>query len=89
MKNLADTPCFSAEETPVCKPPQRPASEKPVIGVTELAKRWGVDQKTIREAINLGQLPSFRIGRRRVLIPLAAVESMEQGRGLPPEESWR
>lgn len=89
MKKRADTPCVGSEETPVCKQPQRPAGEKPVIGVTELAKRWGVDQKTIREAIELGQLPSFRVGRRRVLIPLAAVESMEQGRGLPPEESWR
>jgi excisionase family DNA binding protein len=51
-----------------------------VLSVKQLAERWCLDQKTIREAIELGQVPAFRVGRRRLLIPLAAVEELEQGR---------
>jgi len=52
---------------------------RPVFSVRELARRWGVDQKTILAAIELGQIPAFRVGRRRLLIPVAAIEKLEQG----------
>jgi len=53
----------------------------PVLAVKELAARWKLDPKTVREAIELGQIPAFRVGRRRLLIPLSAVLELEQGRG--------
>ncbi len=58
------------------------ADERSVFSATELAARWGLDVKTIHEAIAQEQIPSFRIGRR-VLIPREAVEKLEQGRVLP------
>lgn len=57
----------------------------PVLTIKELAKRWGLDPKTVRAGIEEGHLPAFRIGRR-VLIPRAAVERLEQGRGLPERQ---
>ena len=57
---------------------------RPVLSVKELAERWNVNEKTVREAIELGQLPAFRVGKRRLLIPLAAVEELEQGRVATP-----
>ena len=51
----------------------------------ELAERWGVDVKTIYEAIELGQVPIVQVGHRRKLIPIAAVEKIEQGRDVQEE----
>jgi excisionase family DNA binding protein len=53
----------------------------------ELAGRWGVDRKTIYKAVTLKQLPAVRIGKKLLLIPLAAVEALEQGRVEPESEN--
>lgn len=34
----------------------------PVLAVKELAARWKLDPKTVREAIELGLIPTFRVG---------------------------
>ena len=62
--------------------PDAPAA-RPVFTVKELADRWGVNAKTIREAIAMKQLPAFRVGQRRLLIPAAAVTRFEQGCDVP------
>lgn len=56
---------------------------RPVLTVRELATRWGVNVKTVYEAIELGQLPVIRVGRRRLLIPRVVVEELEKGRVMP------
>lgn len=61
-------------------------ARRTMLSVGELAERWGVDVKTIREAIELGQLPAVAVGRRRKLVPIAAIERMEQGRDMPGGE---
>ncbi len=48
-----------------------------LFSIEELARRWAVNIKTIREAIRLGQVPVVRIGKRVVRIPRAAVEKLE------------
>lgn len=58
-------------------------AERPVLSVQELARRWGVDVKTIYQAIERGQLPAIRIGKRVIRIPRAIIEQMEQGRVVP------
>lgn len=52
--------------------------EQRVLSVKELADRWNLDQKTVREGIALGQIPAFRVGRRRLLIPLSASKFSEK-----------
>lgn len=56
---------------------------RPVLSIQELSERWGVDVKTIYRAIELGQLPVIRIGKRVIRIPRAIIEQMEQGRVVP------
>ena len=51
----------------------------PVLSVQQLAERWAVDVKTIYQAIELGQLPSIRLSRRVIRIPVAAIEALERG----------
>jgi hypothetical protein len=45
-----------------------------------VARRWGVNIKTIYAAIRRKQLPVKRLGQRVLLIPRRAVEEIEQGR---------
>jgi len=66
---------------------QTPAAERPVLSVQELAQRWRVDVKTIYQAIELGQIPVIRVGKRVIRIPTAAIERMEQGRAVPVKEA--
>ncbi len=56
--------------------------KRPVLTVKELAERWGLNIKTVYEAIELKQVPTIKVGRRRILIPRAWVEEME-GRVVP------
>jgi len=49
-----------------------------MLSVDELAARWGVDRKTLYLQIQRRQLPVVRIGRA-IRIPLALIESIEQG----------
>lgn len=58
----------------------------------EVAELLGVNVKTIRRLIDQGQLPVIRLGRAKegarrpclLRVPRAAVESLLQGRVLPP-----
>jgi hypothetical protein len=44
-----------------------------------LAMRWGVCESSTKRRIASGEIPSFRVGRRR-LVPLAWVRAVEEGR---------
>jgi excisionase family DNA binding protein len=57
-----------------------------MIGVEEVAKRWGIDRKTVYSMIERGQLVSRRCGRL-VKVPRAAVESFESQASVSPERS--
>jgi excisionase family DNA binding protein len=47
----------------------------------EVAQKLGVNVKTIYDAIDAGQIPALRIGRRRLIITHAAFDRMmEQGK---------
>jgi excisionase family DNA binding protein len=46
------------------------------VSVEQLSERWGTHHKTIREAINRGEIPSTRLGRK-LMIPTAWVLSQE------------
>jgi excisionase family DNA binding protein len=46
----------------------------------DVARRWGVNVKTVYAAIRRRQLPVKRLGERVLLIPRRAVEEIEQGR---------
>jgi excisionase family DNA binding protein len=52
--------------------------------VEEVAKRWGIDRKTVYGMIDRGQLVSRRCGRL-VRIPRRAVESFESQASVSPE----
>jgi len=54
-----------------------------MLSVEQVALRWGVSPKTIYVAIKLKQIPAVRLGRI-LRIPAAVVESVEQGRAVPP-----
>ena len=63
-----------------------------MLSSREVAARWGIDVKTIYEAIKVGQLKALRLGRKGklILVPLAEVEAHEcQGRVAPPSEGDR
>jgi excisionase family DNA binding protein len=63
-----------------------PSAGLPVLSVQDLAKRWAVDVKTIYQAIELGQIPVIRVGKRVIRIPRAFIERLEQGRVVPERE---
>ena len=44
--------------------------------VPEFAALIGVSRGTAYEAVRLGQVPSIRLGKRRIVIPRAAVEAL-------------
>lgn len=44
--------------------------DHPVLNVDAVAEILGLDRKTVYAAINCGELPSIRIGRR-ILVPTA------------------
>ena len=49
----------------------------PFVQPIELAKRWGINHKTVLTAVHDGKIPATRVGRR-LLIPRAWVEAQEQ-----------
>ena len=60
-------------------------TERPLMTVRELAERWRVDVKTLYAAIQAGQLPAIRLGKRVIRISLVVVTSIEQqGRVVSP-----
>lgn len=59
-----------------------PSPEVPVVlSAQEAADLLRVDKKTVYEAIRLSGLPARRVGKRRLVIPRAALlRWLEQGR---------
>jgi excisionase family DNA binding protein len=57
-----------------------------LLRVEEVARRWGIDRKTVYAMIERGQLVSRRCGRL-VRIPRAAVESFELQASASPERT--
>lgn len=49
-----------------------------MLSPAEIAKRWGVNIKTVYSAIQSGQLPALRLARKRFLIPAHVVISVEE-----------
>ncbi len=59
--------------TPVPAP-----SERQAVTIGEASQRLGVHRETLRAAIERGEFPASRIGRRW-LVPVAAVERLLAG----------
>jgi excisionase family DNA binding protein len=56
------------------------------ISVTAAAKLLGVSRNTGYEMVRMGQLPTIRCGRRRLIIPKAALMKMLQEASQADEE---
>jgi len=58
-----------------------------LLSLRELAKRWGLDVKTLRGMIDRGELPVVRLGRL-IRVPVAVIRSIEsQGSAAPARSS--
>ena len=55
-------------------------TESLTITVEEAAQRLGIGRNTAYEAVQRGEIPSLRIGRR-LLVPVAALERLLAGEG--------
>jgi excisionase family DNA binding protein len=77
-------PLHEAGEIPDPKPAPSPElSGRTLMRVEEVAKRWGLDRKTVYAMIERGQLSSRRCGRL-VRIPRGVVESFELQASVAP-----
>lgn len=56
-------------------------TRSPFLTTDALAERWGIDRKTVLNAIQSGDVPCTKVGRRW-LIPLAWINTQENA-GLP------
>lgn len=61
-----------------------PLDEPTMLKPEDVARRWGVNVKTVYSALRRRQIPHKRLGQRVLLIPRRAVEAIEQGRGVLP-----
>lgn len=59
--------------------------ERQAITIGEAARRLGVHRETLRAAIERGEVPAARLGRRW-LVPLVVVEDLLAGRSPAPQE---
>ena len=57
------------------------------ISVPAAARMLGVSRNTGYEMVRLGQLPTIRCGRRRLVVPKAALMKMLQEANEPYEKS--
>jgi excisionase family DNA binding protein len=82
-----DSALHRATETSTAQPPRGsgvgaapPGVERLTLTVEEAATMLGISRAFAYEAVNRGEIPSIRIGRR-VLVPRAALERLvdEQG----------
>jgi len=48
----------------------------PCLRVAELAERWNVNHKTLRDQLAKGAIPAMRLGRK-ILIPRKGIEALE------------
>jgi excisionase family DNA binding protein len=63
-----------------------PAEERLTLSVEEAAALLGISRAFAYEAVNRGEIPSIRIGRR-VLVPKATLQRMLGGDDDPPPSS--
>ncbi len=58
-----------------------PWQEKPVMSVPEMCRVLGISKSLGFKMVNTGELPSIRLGEKRIVVPTAAVtEILKQGR---------
>ncbi len=55
-------------------------SQKYVLTVEEAGQRLGLSRPLAYQAVNNGQIPAIRIGRR-ILVPVAALDKMLESAG--------
>lgn len=53
-------------------------SHGPPLTIDEVAERWRYSTDSVRRLIRAGKLACLKIGPRKTLVPLAAVEEYEQ-----------
>lgn len=58
--------------------PLTPRESELVLSVPETARRLGVGRNTLYDAIQRGEIPTLRIGRR-ILVPTAALDRLLMG----------
>ena len=58
--------------------PYIPFLDRLAASVEDVAEAFDVSKPTVQAAINSGELPSFRIGRRRLVRPKAAEAYVKQ-----------
>jgi excisionase family DNA binding protein len=51
------------------------------VGISEAARRIGVSSRTVATLISKNELPSRKVGRRRI-VPIAALEAFVTGESL-------
>lgn len=56
-------------------PPTKPRSKRLFVSVEEAARRLGIGYSTAKRMVQNGELPSTKIGARRV-VPVAALERL-------------
>jgi len=57
---------------------ERPIIEQTMLTPAEVAQRWRVNVKVVYIAIQTGQLPAVRIGKKCLRIALEVVRGIEQ-----------
>ena len=91
-RRQAAPPTISLEEAPELADPTPPPipqlDNKTLLRVEEVARRWGLDRKTIYGMIERGQISARRCGRL-VRIPIKVVESFESQASVAPERHIR
>lgn len=78
-------PLAMAKKVPAIPPEgMRQGGDRTLMKVEEVARRWGIDRKTVYAMIERGQLDSRRCGRL-VRIPRKVIESFESQASVEPE----
>ena len=76
---------LEAASDPAGKAMPLPSGGSPtLLRVEEVAKRWGINRKTVYAMIDRGQISARRCGRL-VRIPVKVIESFESQAGVAPE----
>ena len=52
------------------------SGQKQVISVDEAARILGISRNLAYEAVRRGDIPSIRVGQKRILIPVRALERL-------------
>lgn len=52
------------------------SDQKQVISVDEAARILGISRNLAYEAVRRGDIPSIRVGQKRILIPVRALERL-------------